>query len=760
MSQSLTTSATRREQLETGREVAARWANPSMDSLHLLPAFGSHELAATRTRMFAALCAAAALFLAPAMFADSGPAGDLMGRVDWPEYLGGPDRNHYSVLTQITPQNVAQLKVAWEFHTGEPGQLQCNPIVVDGTLYAVTATNKLFALDAATGKERWRFAVTQDQTGRTMRGVTYWTDGTERRIFYTVDAFLYAIDAATGKQINAFGTDGRVSLKLGLGEQAQSKWVGSTTPGTLFGDLLIVPTRVTEQQDAAPGYIQAFNVRTGELVWVFRTIPLPGEAGSETWPADAHKNIEVGAANCWTGMAIDRERGILFVPTGSPAPDFWGGARRGQNLFANCLLALDAKTGKRLWHFQFVHHDLWDRDLPAPPNLVTLRRDGKAIPAVAQVTKSGYVFVFNRLTGEPLFPIEEVPVPKSDLPGEDAWPTQPVPKAPAPFARQTLKDDEVSPYSENRDALLAELKAARKGAFVPFSKTPTVLFPGFDGGAEWGGAAVDPSGVMYVNASELAWIASMSDALRDDQLANLSPGRRVYMLTCAPCHGAELKGNPASGFPSLVDIGARKRREEIEQQILTGKGMMPGFSALPALERQLVTAYLVGDEKQEATAVTLATKAGRSMPYVPFKFNGYRKFLDSKGYPAIAPPWGTLTAIDLNTGEQRWRITLGEFKELRAKGIPPTGAENYGGPVITAGGVLFIGATKDGMFRAFESRTGKLLWETTLPAAGFATPATYAVGGKQYVVIACGGTKLGLPKGDSYVAFALPSGGE
>jgi len=672
---------------------------------------------------------------------------------DWREYLGGPDRNHYSRLAQINTGNVARLRPAWEFHSGDPGQNQCNPIVVGGVLYGSTATSGIFALDGATGRPRWRFSDPGNLNSyNNDRGVTFWSDGDDQRILCTIGPWLYALDARTGRLAAGFGVGGRASLKAGLGAQAQEKWVVSTTPGTLFGDFLIMPTRVSEDSTAAPGYIQAFNVRTGTVGWVFRTMPYPGEEGYETWSKDAYRNIDVGSANCWAGMSIDRQRGILYVPTGSAAPDFWGGHRIGKNLYANCLLALDARTGKLLWHRQIVHHDIWDRDLPAPPNLVTILHAGRPVDAVAQVTKSGLVFVFDRVTGAPLFPIEERPAPASTLAGEEAWPTQPWPVRPEPFARQAVTEKDISPYAANRDELVARMRTMRTGSFQPFGKDETLIFPGFDGGAEWGGAAAAPDGILYVNANEVAWIGSLSDAPGRDALAGLSPGRRLYTQYCMGCHGPGRLGIPASGIPSLVGVASRLTREDVVLLIAGGRKMMPGFTFLQETDRRAITAFLFDDEG--GAAVT--PPAAAENPPIPYKFNGYTKFLDSAGYPAISPPWGSLTAIDLNTGDRVWRIPLGEFRELSARGIPPTGTENYGGPVVTAGGLLFIAATKDGMFRAFDRATGRLLWETLLPASGFATPSTYEVDGRQYVVVACGGGKLGTKAGDSYVAFALP----
>jgi quinoprotein glucose dehydrogenase len=682
----------------------------------------------------------------------------LKDDVDWAEYLGGADRNHYSTLTQINPENVNKLQVAWSYSTPDSGQMQVNPIIVGGILYGVTSSVQAFALDAATGKEIWRFGDPLKNWASTSRGVTYWQEGNDTRILYTVGPNLWALDAKTGKPIASFGDNGKTDLHTGLPEISQNKFVISNTPGTLFEDLIVMPLRLSEGADAAPGDIRAFNVKTGKLAWTFHTIPYPNEFGYETFPKDAYKNTYTGAANNWAGMAVDRKRGIIYVPTGSAGYDFFGGNRKGQNLFANCLLALDARTGKRLWHFQTTHHDIWDRDLPAPPNLITITRkesDGRnrKIDVVAQVTKQGYVFVFDRVTGKPIFPINEMPVPKSMLQGEFAWATQPIPSKPAPFARQSksLTEKEISPYAENRAELIQNLKTYKTATYAPGSKAGTVIFPGYDGGAEWGGAAADPEGILYVNANEMAWIQTMVETPKEDKNANLSTGEKLYTSYCIACHGKDRKGNPKSNYPSLIDIEKRKDKAYLTQIISNGKGMMTGFPSLSANEKQALVSFLFGDEKKE-----ISTKISLKPTYLPFTSTGYNKFLDSKGLPAISPPWGTMSAIDLNTGEYLWKIPFGYEPALLEKGFKNTGVENYGGPVITASGLLFIAATKDGIFRAFNKKTGQLLWETKLPAAGFATPSTYQVNGKQYVVIACGGTKLGTKKGNQYVAFALP----
>ena len=677
---------------------------------------------------------------------------------DWPEYLGGPDRSHYSPLTQINTENVGQLKQAWSYSAPDSGQMQVNSIIVGGVLYGVTATVQAFALDAATGKELWRFGDPLKAWHSTSRGVAYWAKESDKRILYTVGPRLYALDATTGKQIESFGEGGSVDMRVSLGPEHVSKFLISNTPGTVFEDLIVMPTRVDEGAGAAPGYIQAFDVRTGKVVWTFYTIPQPGEYGYDTWPKDMANHPEIGGVNCWAGMAVDKQRGILYVPTGSASYDFYGGNRTGQNLFANCLLALDARTGKRLWHYQTMHHDVWDRDLPSPPTLLTVTQNGpdgrpQKIDAVAQTSKQGFVFIFDRVTGKPLFDVKEVPVAKSTIPGEVTWPTQPVPTKPAPFARQQMTEADINPYSTERDSLLARFRSVDNKPFTPISQRGTLLLPGCDGGAEWGGSAADPDGILYVNANDIAWLFTMKERPKDDQLASLSPGHKIYTLNCSSCHGTDRKGNPKSGYPSLVSLNTKREKAFVSQIITNGKGMMPGFTQITANEKQVLVSFLFGNEKVEP-GTTITAKASQPK-FPPYSISGYNKFLDSKGAYAIKPPWGTLNAIDLNTGEYLWKIPLGEDPDMKAKGINNTGTENYGGPVVTAGGLVFIAATKDERFRAFDRKTGKLLWETKLPAAGYATPSTYQIGGKQYVVIACGGGKLGTKKGNQYVAFSL-----
>ena len=762
--------------------------------------------------------------------------------VDWSAYNGGRDGDHYSELTQINRENVGRLAVAWTFDTGEKGGIQTNPLVIGGTLYAYTPTQKLVALDAATGKLKWKFDTGIEGGGQPSRGLSWWTDGKEKRLFAGVMNFLYCLDPETGKPLAAFGEEGRVDLRKGLREPYEQQSVNLTSPGVVYKDLIIVGGRNPETHPAPPGDVRAYDVRTGQLRWVFHTIPRPGEPGIETWPTDAWKTA--GAANNWAGMTLDEKRGIVFVPTGSAVMDFYGGDRVGDDLYANSLLALDANTGKRLWHFQAVHHDIWDRDFPSPPALVTLQREGKAIEAVAQTSKQGFLYLFDRVTGKPLYPITERPYPASTVPGEVTAKTQALPEWPEPYARQRLTEEMLTTRTPEAHAwAVKEFQNIRSdGQFLPFAlEKQTVVFPGFDGGAEWGGPAVDPvHSVLFVNANEMVWLGGLAPM----GVAG-SPGELVYRQQCAVCHGLDRGGSPPS-FPALTDASTRLGDEKISQAVRRGVGRMPSFPNLNEQRMGDLLAFLrtpaksAGDKKEMTSDAEQAAPkaheedvAGRAVyakrcaichggnrqgipPSFPmliglgarmsaaqttelihtgkgrmppmkvqgkdleallrylgvnagqeteqasgprdYVFTGYRKFLDPDGYPAFEPPWGTLNAIDLTTGKYLWKVNLGEYPELVEKGMKDTGSENYGGPIVTASGVLFIGATMhDRKFRAFDTTSGKLLWETVLPYAGVATPATYMIDGKQYVVIGTSGMRdPKTPQGGAYVAFALP----
>jgi quinoprotein glucose dehydrogenase len=677
----------------------------------------------------------------------SGPADEARAHRTWSVYGGSPDQIRYSSLDQINRENVSRLEVAWTYDSGEEGGLQANPIVVDGVLYATTPKHRVVALDAATGALRWRFD-SGIEGGGPNRGVTFWRSGEDQRIFTAQDTFVYALDARTGKPIPGFGHEGRIDLREDLDRPPEEQSIRLTTPGVVYQDLLIVGGRCGESLPATPGHVRAYDVRTGKLRWIFHTIPHPGEPGYETWSKDSWKVS--GGANNWAGMAVDEKRGIVYVPTGSAAADFYGANRLGDNLYANTLLALDAKTGRRIWHFQAVRHDLWDRDFPAPPALVTVTHDGRPIDAVAQTSKQGYVYLFDRESGTPLFPLETLQVPPSDVPGEVAATTQVLPWKPAPFARQRISENDLTPRPSAHQKVLDAFKTFRNdGQFVPFGVgRDTLVFPGYDGGAEWGGPAFDPeTSVLYVNANEMAWTGGLAPSVAG------SGGKATYLQSCAVCHRDDRTGAPPQ-IPSLVDVAKRRYDGEVAHVVRHGVGRMPGFPQLTDDEVAAVVEFVKTGKDVETAGDDQHASSPAPLKY---RFTGYRKFLDPDGFPAISPPWGTLTAIDLDSGEHVWQVPLGEYPALVKEGLTDTGSENYGGPVVTAGGLLFISGTSfDKTIRAFDKKTGALLWKAALPFSGTGTPATYEVGGRQFVVTPAGGGKDGGPSGGIYVAFALP----
>jgi quinoprotein glucose dehydrogenase len=686
--------------------------------------------------------------------------------VTWGIYRGDEGSNAYSRLSQIDTGNVKQLKVAWTYRTGDEAEvinLECNPIVVNNILYAISPRLKSFALDAKTGKQLWVFDPFDKESshGVVARGLTYWEDKNEQRIFLSVANKLMALDAKTGKQIMSFGDSGYVDLNKDLRSDGKEHHedVQNSSPGIIYKDLIIMGSAVGERYESSPGHIRAYDVRTGKRKWIFHTIPQPGEFGYDTWPKEG--NAEAGGCNAWGGLSLDSKRGIVFAATGSASNDFHGGERIGQNLFANTILALDAATGKRVWHYQVLHHDLWDYDMPCPPNLLTIKRDGKPVDVVAQNTKQGFIFVLNRETGKPIFPIEERPVAVSIMPGEQSWPTQPFPTLPLPLCRQSFDESMITDISpESHDFALKEAKKYAWGnIYLPPAPNGIIAMPGMRGGAEWSGGCVDmETGIMYVGINDMANKVELKEKKNDREELSGMPmvkaGKVFYQRNCSVCHGTDRGGNRS--FPQLVNIASRLKPGYVKTLLEKPQGQMPSFYSLPDEDKDAIIAFLFNQEDkrlyQVKTHDTINKQAKKRYTLVD-----YIHLEDQDGYPGVKPPWGTLNAVDLNSGKLVWKIPLGGYPALAAKGHPNTGTQLFGGGIVTAGGLVFIGASQDEKFRAFDKNTGKVLWEYLLPAGGYATPSTYEVDGKQYVVIAAGGGGRQLTKaGDYYIAFALP----
>jgi quinoprotein glucose dehydrogenase len=701
------------------------------------------------------LAALAPSLLVASVFAAADPKASHR---EWQTYHGDYGGTHYSELDQINRGNVQRLQLAWAWKSGDVGTtIECNPIVVNGVMFVTTGRLHAAALNAATGALLWRFDPWEGARGGGLnRGVAYWTDGKgDERIFHSAGDWVYALDAKTGKPVPSFGRGGRISHRDGFDTDVFYLRVGNNSPGIVWKDLLILGSVTGEgPQQCAPGHIRAFDVRTGERKWIFHTIPHPGEFGYDTWAPDSWK--KVGSANAWSGFTLDHERGIVFMGTGSPANDKWGGNRPGANLFGNCTLALKADTGERVWHFQAVHHDLWDYDLPTPPVLARLRRGGRVIDCVVQPTKMGHLFVLDRATGTPLFPVEELPVPQSDLAGEVSYPTQPFPPKEFRLTKQGFTADDVTDLNPAaREAVLKQLKEIEPAPmFTPPSLRKKAVLPQFNGGCEWGGAAFDPAtNTIIVNTSNEVEYTAMVPSRPQERLSLHDLGKLTYQGVCSHCHGTSSPANPAS--PSLEKVCDRLTRAQVAELIATGRGSMPSFASFSALERRAVVAFLFGDGENE-----MIEKKDLQLSYaneIPFVMTGHHEWKDPEGFPVNKRPWGQLHAVDLDAGKVKWSVPLGTYPKLEARGLPPTGTFNIGGPVVTKGGLVFIGAAMDERFHAYDKDTGALLWEFQMEFGGYATPSTYEVDGRQYVIIAAGGGgKPETKAGDMFYCFALP----
>jgi quinoprotein glucose dehydrogenase len=682
---------------------------------------------------------------------------------EWTRYGGDANSSHYSDLDQINVDNVQNLELAWTYEmelVNNGDKVKCNPLIINGILYGTTSAKDVVALDAKTGKEKWVFKprLIDPKGGQgPARGLTYWAKGNDKRIFFVFSRYLYAVNANNGKLIKTFGENGRILYSKGLSFN-QDKVVSQTSPGIIHENLLITGSFVSEYLPAAPGDIRAINVLSGKVEWSFHTIPHPGEEGYETWSPDAYKYL--GGANNWAGMSLDEKRGIVYIPLASPTYDFYGANRKGQNLYGNCLLALNAKTGKKIWHYQIIHHDLWDRDLPCQPNLITVNHNGKNIDAVAQATKTGYVYLFDRETGKPLFDIKEVPVPTSNIEGETAWATQPIPVKPAPFARQEFKEEDITNISPESNAhIKSEFKKYSTKPFTPPSTEGSIIMPFFNGGASWGGAAFNQNnGLLFINSNDMPWLLKLID-LKKAAAENSLNGANIYQNNCASCHGENQEGGHY--VPDLKKVEKKYSYNDVNNFVKNGKGIMPAMKQLSDEQRQAVVGFIMKmkpsvSQKTENTQSKIEEKEEYEDQFYKIRYTnqGYTRFNDKEGYPAIKPPWGTLTAIDMNKGEIVWQSVLGEYEELTKRGIAPTGTRNEGGPIVTKSGLLFIASTYDDKFRAFDQKTGKIVWEYTLPGSGYATPATYEIDGKQYIVLA---VSEKMEKGFKcrYVAFGL-----
>jgi quinoprotein glucose dehydrogenase len=682
------------------------------------------------------------------------PAAKQLPYSKWSDYSGSADSMQYSSLKQIDKSNVKQLELAWSYPApGPTGRFAFNPLIVDGVMYLNGEGQSIVALEAATGKRIWSHPTEGQPTNR---GFNYWEskDRSSRRLIYAASSYLQEIDVRTGVSIPSFGNDGRVNLREGLGRDPKTiREIQSGTPGRVFENLIILGTAPGEEFGSPPGDLRAYDVITGKQAWIFHTIPHPGEFGYDTWPPDAWKYV--GGANTWGELSIDEKRGIAYFPLGAPTYDFYGGDRIGANLFGDSLLALDARTGKRLWHFQMIHHDLWDYDPTAAPKLLTVRHNGRMVDIVAQPTKFGFVYAFNRVTGEPLWPIEERRVPQSDVPGEKSWPTQPFPTKPPAFARQTFTVIDPAEKETYKQTLLA---ARNFGLFTPPSeKQNTIVAPGDGGGANWGSTAGDPeTGIIYIKAANAPDLQHLAERPPQRTFAGGTPeqqGHFLFSQRCAGCHGEE-----RAGVASPKDIGADKFKDIVTH----GQAQMPAFTDLTAGNLDALVAYI---SNPAAGVLPPAAQASSRPPLPPPPpgqvryFGRYNNLMfASNGLPVIGPPWTTLTAVDLNEGTIKWQVPLGFAPELASKGIRNTGAPRAtgGGPAVTAGGLIFIGSGQDQTLRAFDKDTGKVLWEKEMEGSPKGMPAVYEVGGREYVAFLTTAPVRGNPALQAYHVFALP----
>lgn len=660
---------------------------------------------------------------------------------EWRTYASD---NKFSSLDILNTSNVRGLEEVWRFEDPKIGSgISCNPLVAKGRMFVYTPAKTIASLNPKDGSLLWEFTPdsTRIPTSR-MRGMTFY-DGKGKEpdaVMFVHGSTLYKLNTVDGTPYPNFGSNGRVDFYTGLEiDNSMIKLIDVTShaPGVVYKDLFIIGCMVPDELPSVPGDIRGFNVHSGKLEWIFHTIPKEGEYGADTWPKNARKTN--GGANCWGGMSLDKKRGIVYVPTASPSFDFYGADREGQNLFANCLLALDAQTGKRLWHFQTTHHDLWDRDNGSPPNLVTVMHEGKKVDAVALATKLGYVFLFDRDTGKPLFPIEEVPVPtEGGLPGEKPWPTQPIPQKPEPFARQGFKEEYYSDVSEgNAERIKKDIAKNHynTGIYEPPSESGSIVLPAAHGGSNWGGASLNPNtGIMFVNAVDMPWFVKMIDLGKKATVDESLKDSELFKMYCSSCHGMDKKGTDYG--PNIVVRGASIPFQEFNDLLIKGREPMPAFKQLSQDQRNAIMTFVKGLSEKESAEHNQKIDKEATAVAQPYTFSGYGFYNDADGYPAIKPPWGTLTAIDLNRGELLWQVPLGQNETLEKKGIHGTGTFNRGGGIATAGGLIFIAATSDKKFRAFDQKTGEVVWETQLPGTGQAIPCTYAIDGKQYVTIA------------------------